>query len=291
MHVDAGRAVRRVAGGAARPGSESAQCESQKAWTIDKVGKDYLKLTGRPEVDCGDMKFYADQYIEIFSDVKRVVAVGNVLFVQGDKRSRPIAADFNYGTKLGTFYPRGRRRPARRQSNLRPESARREPLNVNQLGMYQATGEPTAADSSATEDRFGTQEPDVYFYGETIEKIGEDKYRVTKGGFTTCVQPKPRWELVSGSVMLNLDHYAFLKNSLFRSEGRPDSLLPGLLLSDQQGRPLHRHPDPGVRIIDHQGPHCSAMRSSGRSTAATMRRSCTTGSRRPGRATVASIGT
>jgi hypothetical protein len=35
----------------------------------------------------------------------------------------------------------------------------------------------------------GSQDPDVYFYGRTIEKIGRRKYKITKGGFTTCLQP------------------------------------------------------------------------------------------------------
>ena len=45
---------------------------------------------------------------------------------------------------------------------------------------------------------FGTQEPDAYFCGETIEKLGPKTYRITKGGFTTCVQPTPRWEISRG---------------------------------------------------------------------------------------------
>ena len=49
---------------------------------------------------------------------------------------------------------------------------------------------------------FGTLEPDVYFYGAQIEKIASDKYRIKKGGFTTCVQPTARWEIVSGTATL-----------------------------------------------------------------------------------------
>ena len=58
---------------------------------------------------------------------------------------------------------------------------------------------PRSASAASGRSMFGTLEPDIYFYGETIEKIGDDKYRITKGGFTTCVQPTPRWEIVSGS--------------------------------------------------------------------------------------------
>ena len=73
---------------------------------------------------------------------------------------------------------------------------------------------------------YGTQEPDVYFYGDKVEKIGEKKYRITHGGFTTCVQPTPRWKLTSGTVTIRLEHYAILTNSLFRVKGVPVLYLP-----------------------------------------------------------------
>ena len=38
-----------------------------------------------------------------------------------------------------------------------------------------------ASAASGTAAMFGTLEPDVYFYGEVIEKIDIDKYRITRG--------------------------------------------------------------------------------------------------------------
>jgi lipopolysaccharide assembly outer membrane protein LptD (OstA) len=73
---------------------------------------------------------------------------------------------------------------------------------------------------------YGTQEPDVMFYGESVEKIGPTRYKVTKGAFTTCVQPSPRWQLTSGTVILSLDEYAFLTNSLFKVKGVPVFYFP-----------------------------------------------------------------
>ena len=73
---------------------------------------------------------------------------------------------------------------------------------------------------------FGTSEPDVYFYGKTLEKIGRERYKITSGGFTTCVQPTPRWQLTSGTVLLNLEKHAILTNSLFRVKGVPVLYLP-----------------------------------------------------------------
>jgi len=40
------------------------------------------------------------------------------------------------------------------------------------------------------------------------------------------VQPKPRWEITSGTAVLNIDHYAMLQNSLMRVKGIPVLYLP-----------------------------------------------------------------
>jgi hypothetical protein len=73
---------------------------------------------------------------------------------------------------------------------------------------------------------FGTLEPDVYFYGETIEKIGRDKYRITNGSFTTCVQPTPRWNIGTDSATINLEDYAILRNAVMRVKDVPMFYLP-----------------------------------------------------------------
>ena len=95
--------------------------------------------------------------------------------------------------------------------------------------FYNASGTSLLGDRGPTTDRslFGTQEPEAAFWGERIEKLGPKKYRITRGGFTTCVQPTPRWELVAGTVTLNLDDYALLTNALFRVKGVPLMYLAG----------------------------------------------------------------
>ncbi|MCU0255133.1 MAG: hypothetical protein MUF60_00165 [Vicinamibacterales bacterium] len=81
---------------------------------------------------------------------------------------------------------------------------------------------------------FGTQEPDAYFYGEKLEKLGERKYRITKGGFTTCVQPTPRWEVTSSSATLTVDDYAILRNAVLNVKGVPLLYLPVLYYPIQE---------------------------------------------------------
>ena len=155
------------------------------------AGNRYL-LREAVEMTQGDMKFYAD-FVEYFGDTNRLVATGNVLVIETDHQIAADRADFNAKTRLGTFY------------NARGFAA---------LG--------------ATEDvsTFGTLEPDVQFYGETLEKTGEDTYVITNGGFTSCAQANPRWEMTSGSLKLRVDHYALLRNMLLKVKGVPALYLP-----------------------------------------------------------------
>ena len=81
---------------------------------------------------------------------------------------------------------------------------------------------------------FGGQEPEMLFYGEMIERIGPRTYRITKGAFTTCVQPTPRWQLVSTTFDLNLDRYAFLRNAVLRVKGVPLFYFPALYYPMQE---------------------------------------------------------
>ena len=158
------------------------------------AGNRYL-LREAVEMEQGDMKFYAD-YVEYYGDTNRLVATGNVLVIETDHQIAADRADFNAKTRLGTFF------------NARGFAA---------LG--------------ATEDvsTFGTLEPDVQFYGETLEKTGEDTYIITNGGFTSCAQANPRWEMTSGSLKLRVDHYALLRNMLLKVKGCPRSIFPSCI--------------------------------------------------------------
>ena len=131
----------------------------------------------------------------------------------------------------------------------------------------------------------------MYFYGETIEKLGPRRYRLTRGGFTTCVQPTPRWEVTSGSVTLNLDDYAIARSTVLRVKGVPVMYLPGHVLPDQRGPARHRIPAADLRHVHGARAGDRATRSSGPSIAARTPRSFTTGSREPARAPAPSIAT
>ena len=182
------------------PGSASAQ---QVVSGIDnvisekqqRVGESHYTFEGGVEIKLGNAEIYADR-VELFNDQDRTLATGNVVFVQGANRIAAERADFNTKTRLGTFY------------------------NATGIATVQPQGQTPRPGAVAPPPLAG-QETDVYFYGDTVEKVGPKKYRITNGGFTTCVQPTPRWMLTSKTVVLNLDHYTLLRDAVLSVKGVP----------------------------------------------------------------------
>jgi LPS-assembly protein len=144
------------------------------------------------QIDCDDMQFFAD-HMELFQKEGRVIANGNVTFIQGGNRIEAERMVYFTKTRTGTFYV--------------------------------ATGTAVLR-QSAQPGIFGTQEPDAFFWGEELHKIGPKTYRIVRGGFTTCVQPAPRWEMASDSITMHLDDYVLLKNAVFRVKNVPLMFLP-----------------------------------------------------------------
>lgn len=163
-----------------------------KQWTIERVGDNHWKLIGAVEIEKDEMKFFADE-IDIYTDTDLLTAEGNVVFTDGRNRIAADRLEFNTETRLGTFY--------------------------NAAGSVSIT-------NRVDPSMFGTQEPDAYFYGKEIERIGEDRYKITRGGFTTCLQPTPRWEMISTSATLNVGDYAILRNAVLQVKGVPVFYMP-----------------------------------------------------------------
>jgi LPS-assembly protein len=171
------------------------QSGAQGGVLAERKGERHL-LTGTPErtwqIDCDDMQFFADS-IEVLPAESLIRATGHVLFVSGGNRISAERMEFNTSDRTGTF--------------------------------YQASGTLSLGER-ADRSLFGTQEPEAMFYGEEVHKIGPRKYRLVRGGFTTCVQPTPRWEMVTGSATISVDNYALLRNTVFRVKGVPLMYLP-----------------------------------------------------------------
>ena len=151
---------------------------------------------GHVEMDLSsDSKLYADD-VMAFTGENKGVATGNVVIAQGDSRISAERAEFDTVTHLGTFYN------ASGFSTVKPQKVTPRP---GIAAPTQVAGQDTV----------------VMFFGEKIEKIGPRKYRITNGGFSTCMQPTPRWDLHAGTVVLNIDHYTVLTNAVLRVKGVP----------------------------------------------------------------------
>ena len=165
-----------------------------KSGTSETVEDGHLRFTGAAEMQptCSDVKFSAD-VIDVYPDRNRIEAHGNVVFTDPEGRIAADSIEFDMNTGLGTFH--------------------------NATGLM-------SLGPNADPKQFGNQDPDVYFWGDVIEKKGQQKYHITNGGFTTCVQPTPRWGVWSASVDLNLHDYAIARNTVLRVKGVPLLYLP-----------------------------------------------------------------
>jgi LPS-assembly protein len=163
--------------------------------TSQVVNTTHFLLVEHVEIVCNDIQLFADR-AELFTDIDRMKASGNVVFVSGTSRIAADRMEFNTKTKTGTF--------------------------------YDASGIASLENRGLDRSLFGAQEPDAYFWGETIEKLGPKTYRLTHGGFTTCVQPTPRWEMVARSAMLTLEKRAVLSNMVLKVKDVPVFYLPAM---------------------------------------------------------------
>ena len=159
-----------------------------------EIEGDHYRLVGRVDLPLPDQpgsRVFADT-VDFFLDTERLIATGNVTFTSADGRISAERIEFNLRDGTATF--------------------------------FDAAGIMTLPDANRAE--FANQDPDVYFFGNRIDKRGPRKYVITQGGFSTCVQPTPRWELTSGSVTINLDEFALARGTVLRVKGVPLFYLP-----------------------------------------------------------------
>ena len=166
--------------------------DSSRQFTLDQIDENHLRLVGEVEIVDDEWQLYADQ-VDVYTDEYRLVATGNVVFSGQGSRVAAERVEFDTQQLTGTFH--------------------------DASGSVSLAGE-------VDRSMFGTQEPDMLFYGEMIEKLGPRTYKLTKGGFTSCIQPTPRWEVTASSLTLNLDEYAILRNSIIQVKGVPVFYLP-----------------------------------------------------------------
>jgi LPS-assembly protein len=154
-------------------------------------------LRGSPlnpvSIECDDTRLFADE-VEWREAEEMAYARGNVVFTQSDLNVAAEKAEFNRKTRFGTF--------------------------------YNAVGTAHLTDRQVDRSLFGTLEPEVAFHAERLAKTGPRTYTLTNGGFSTCAQPAPRWEMQGSSGTIVLDKRALLKNAVLRVKNVPMFYVP-----------------------------------------------------------------
>jgi LPS-assembly protein len=193
------------------PPAQGSQQEQRSDTAIVISQKHYIRQ-GHVEIHDAGQKtdIYADM-VEFFEDEDRAVATGNVVVAQGANRISSERADFNTKTTLGTFFN------ASGIATVPPPKP--QPPRPGAIALPPLVGQDTV----------------VYFFGETVEKVAPRRYKITKGGFTTCVQPTPRWDMSASTVLLNLEHYTLLKNAVMTVKGVPMLYLPVMYYPTKKG--------------------------------------------------------
>ncbi len=191
----------------AAPPPAPAPAPATGAPQFDDVRSDRQELTnnqqtqhhiGHVELVQGDLSIFADD-AWYYTDEHKFVATGNVVFAQGNNRISAERVEFDTETRTGTFHT------AYGIAPVKP---------------------PVQRGGSIAPPPLADQETYVYFFGETIKKVGPKKYEISKGGFTTCVQPTPRWDLSADTITLNIDHYTLMRSAILSVKGVPMFYLP-----------------------------------------------------------------
>lgn len=165
-----------------------------RQFLLEQTASNHWRFSGQVEIygDGQVWQIHADD-ADVYTDESLLVATGNVVFAGENARLAADRAEYDYDAGTGTF--------------------------------YSASGS-TELVEDVEPSMFGTQEPEMRFWGEIIEKTGPRAYRLTDGGFTSCIQPTPRWEVRADSAVLDLDEYARLRNMLLLVKGVPLFYLP-----------------------------------------------------------------
>ena len=183
-----------AAAGAVRAQNLPEGLAGSRQFRLEQTAGNHWRFSGQVEI-YGDgqlWQIHADD-ADVYTDESLLVATGNVVFAGENARLAAERVEYDYDTGTGTF--------------------------------YSASGS-TQLVEDVEPSMFGTQEPEMRFWGEIIEKTGPRAYRLTNGGFTSCIQPTPRWEVRTNSAVLDLDEYARLSNMRLLVKGVPLFYLP-----------------------------------------------------------------
>lgn len=78
-------------------------------------------------------------------------------------------------------------------------------------------------------DAIAAIDPDYYFKGSEIAKVGINSYTITDGVFTSCNQEVPSWSIALSKASVTLEEYARIHNARLRFKNLPVLYFPYLV--------------------------------------------------------------
>ena len=211
-----------------------------RQWSYEILGADHLRLVGEVELEGNGFTFSADQ-VDIYVDTPEEASAES-----GDADSSGGAAA---GTNGGGAAGEAAAGEETRTPSLRLEASgdvvfssrevrlsadRVEYWTLDQRAVFHEAYGWVDLGGEVDRSMFGTQEADLLFHGQMIERTGPRTYKITKGAFTSCVQPTPRWQMVATTFVLNLDRHALLLNAVLKVKGVPVFYMPGMYYPIQE---------------------------------------------------------
>ena len=211
-----------------------------KQFELEMIGADQLRLTGTVELVGDGYTFHADQ-VDIFVEASEEASADEAggepstaseAVTAGGEPSGDEASGEEADTPSLRLVASGDVVFSTAEVHLSAD--RVEYWTIDQTAVFHEAYGWIDLGNEVDRSMFGTQEPDLLFHGQMIERTGPRTYKITKGAFTSCVQPTPRWQMVTTSFTLNLDSYALLVNAVLKVKGVPVFYLPAMFYPIQE---------------------------------------------------------
>ena len=209
-----------------------------RQFNLQMISANHLRLTGEVEIEGDTYDFYADQVDIYLDDPEEEPGDAATETPRADSAPDSDARDGDAAADEEAEVPDLRLVASGNVVFSAPEvrlsADRVEYWTADQTAVFSEAYGWIDLGEEVDRSMFGTQEPDLLFYGQRIERVGPRSYRITKGAFTSCLQPTPRWQLVATSFTLNLDSYALLLHTILKVKGVPVFYMPGMLYPIQE---------------------------------------------------------
>jgi LPS-assembly protein len=146
-----------------------------------RPAENFLRFQGAVDMKYGESRLFADA-VELNTETGDGIAEGNVRFEDPQQQIKAERAEFNLFTRLGT--------------------------------LYQATG---LLKGKSPVHRKGEAPQPVTFYvtAERFDRESDERFRIRRGSFTTCIGPNPAWQFKTRDSTVDMEGYAHLSHATF----------------------------------------------------------------------------